>query len=945
MRFLFPLVLLLLTRYTFAQNCNWQQQVHYKLQVQLNTIDHSLDGFARIQYSNQSPDTLRFIWFHLWPNAYRTDRTAFSDQLLENGRTDFYFSNRDQRGYINRLDFRVEEQLAETEDHPQYIDIIKLILPKPLPPGAAVTITTPFHVQLPANFSRSGYKDGGYIAAQWYPKAAVYDCDGWHEMPYLDQGEFYNNFGNYEVRITVPENYYVLATGALQDEAEILRIKTSLQIPVTSSIKKTFNPTQKTTNVAKTKPVAPVPIAMKTLLFTQNQVHDFAWAAHNRYMLQHDTLQHSNGQIIDIYTAFKPERAVLWKNSLQMIKNSLRFRNHLLGTYPYPSLSVVEAELGFEGGMEYPCFATIAPPVTEAELELLIEHEVGHNWFQGLLGNNERKFPWLDEGINTYYERRFRNEASRYQQSDKKFRLLQPILTNELLLHTYETVRKDQPLNTSSEVFSENNYWLIAYEKGAQFVQLLEHTMGRDAFDRGMQQYFNQWKFKHPQPHHLQRALQQSSGVQLDTLFQRLTKTGPLTSVSKRKIALHFLTGVTTPTTHAINILPLAGANKYDGLMAGAAITNYTLAPTKFQFLLAPLYATESRQWNGVMRAGYTWYPNQHLQRIHISLSGMRFNSNLFTDTAANKFFTGFSKLVPSIKLVFKEKNPRSTRERYIQWKTFFVNEDFLRFQRDTIPGGNTLTRITKATGSRYLNQLRFVTNNTRTLYPYRAELLAEQTSTFIRLAFTGNYHFNYNTKQGADLRFFAGKFMYLQTPTLLDRFQNSRFHLNMNGARGKEDYTYSNYFIGRNEFEGLASQQLMIRDGGFKVNTDLLANRIGRTDNWLLAINLSSDIPDAINILKILPVHIPLKVYLDMGTYAEAWQPNAEGSRILYNAGLQVSALRNTIQVYIPLLYSRVYRNYFESTIPDKRLRKIIAFSIDIQNLSPNKLDRRIPF
>lgn len=945
MKILFPLLLLLLTRYTFAQTCNWQQQVNYKIQVQLNTTDHSLDGFARIEYLNNSPDTLRFIWLHLWPNAYRTDRTAFSDQLLENGRTDFYFSNREQRGYINRLDFRVEAQLAETEDHPQHIDIIKLLLPTPLQPGQAVTITTPFHVQLPAIFSRSGHKNGSYTIAQWYPKAAMYDCNGWHEMPYLDQGEFYSNFGNYEVRITVPDHYRVLATGALQNEAEKLLLLTPLQPTSKPVVKKSYNTTKKPAAAATPNPNTTAQPTLKTLLFTQNQVHDFVWVANSRYLIQHDTLQLNNGQVIDIYTAFFPERAAIWKNSLQMVKNSVRFRSSLLGPYPYPNLTVAEAELGFEGGMEYPCLTTLAPPTSAAQLEQLIDHEAGHNWFQGIVASNERRYPWLDEGINTYYEKRFLQEASLFQSRNKKGALLKPLLRDDLLLFAQESIKKDQPLNTSAEAFSENNYGLIAYEKGAQFMQLLENKLGNAAFDRGMQSYFENWKYRHPTPADLQRTLEQSSGTNLDSLFQLLEKKGALTNPVKRKLSLHLLTGVTTSSTRAINFIPFMGYNRYDGVMAGGAITNYTWAPTKLQFLIAPMYATASRQWNGAIRAGYTWYPKQHLQRIHISLSGMRFTSNQFADTAGNNYFTGFSKLVPSIKWVLREKDARSTRERFLQWKTFLINEDFLRFSRDTLPGGNTVMRVGKETGSRYLNQLRFVMQDTRALYPYRAELLAEQTSAFIRLSFTGNYHFNYNNKLGADLRFFVGKFIYLRTPTVTDRFRSSRFHLNMNGPRGREDYTYSNYFVGRNEFDGFASQQLMIRDGGFKINTDLLANRVGRTDNWLAAINLSSDIPDAINILNILPFRIPLKVYLDMGTYAEAWQPNAEGSRLLYNAGLQLSVLQNTIQVYVPLFYSGVYRNYFESTIPDKRLRRIIAFSIDIQNLSLKKIDRRLSY
>src|SRR5690606_14789798 len=186
---------------SFSQQVNdkiyWQQQVNHQIDVSLNIHENSLEGFERIEYINNSPDTLHFIWFHIWPNAYKNDKTAFSNQLLKNGDTKFYFSDKEDKGYINRLDFKVDNETANIEDHPQHIDIIKLLLPNPLLPSKKITITTPFHVKLPYNFSRSGHSYHEYYVTQWYPKPAVYDQQGWHPISYLAQGEFYNEFGNY----------------------------------------------------------------------------------------------------------------------------------------------------------------------------------------------------------------------------------------------------------------------------------------------------------------------------------------------------------------------------------------------------------------------------------------------------------------------------------------------------------------------------------------------------------------------------------------------------------------------------------------------------------------------------------------------------------------------------------------------------------------------------
>ena len=165
-----------------------------------------------------------------------------------------------------------------------------------------------------------------------------------------------------------------------------------------------------------------------------------------------------------------------------------------------------------------------------------------------------------------------------------------------------------------------------------------------------------------------------------------------------------------------------------------------------------------------------------------------------------------------------------------------------------------------------------------------------------------------------------------------------------MTGPNGYEDYTYSDYFLGRNEFEGLASQQLMIRDGGFKVRTELLAEKIGKTDDWLMAINLSTSIPSNINPLNVLPIKIPLKLFADIGTYSNVWERNATGDRFLFNAGLQLPFFKETVNIYIPLLYSKVYKDYIKSTLEKKnRILKTISFSINMSAFNPRKINRNL--
>ncbi|MDB5276635.1 MAG: family metallopeptidase [Ferruginibacter sp.] len=931
----------------FCQTNYWQQQVNYTIDVTLNDTAHTLDGYVKMDYSNNSPDTLFFIWIHAWPNAYKNDRTAFSDQLLHNGRTDFYFSNEDKRGYINRLDFKVNGQLAPLQDHPEHQDIFKLLLPQPLTPHSTAKIETPFHVKLPYNFSRGGHVGQTYQITQWYPKPAVYDRKGWHTMPYLDQGEFYSEFGNYEVQITLPANYVVAATGELVSETTSpvgLKTKFVQQVITTPKhppfLKKKKAPDNSILSATNTK----------TLVYKQANVHDFAWFADKSFIVKKDSLQLPSGRVIQVATYYQPGQADIWKNSLQYIKQAVITRSSFLGEYPYSTVTAVEAEMGFDGGMEYPTITSISPVKSSAALESVLEHEVGHNWNYGILATNERMHPWMDEGINTYYDNRYYSAGKNIvpQNEDARNRRYleskMPADHDQFIAANLYDSKKDQPIETESQNFNEPNYNTIAYYKTGKWMEMLEEHLGRAIFDSCMHTYYQRWQFKHPYPEDLQKVFEAVSGKDLEADFNLLNKKGQLPQKAvKRDIKFTSLFSFNnTDKHHYIFVAPAIGANIYDKLMMGILIHNYTLPAEKFQFFLAPMYATGSRQLNGLGRISYHWYNGSNGANTAISFSGETFSNDSFTDSAGNKKTFRFSKLVPSVKYTFGRKNALNTTIKFIQWKTFIIKEQGLLFTKDTVHQQNI---ITYPTASRYLNQLRFVLANSRVLYPYNTELLTEQGEGFLRLAFTGNYYFNYAKEGGLNLRLFAGKFIYLGDKTYLKQFETDAYHLNMSGPKGYEDYTYSNYFAGRHEFNGWASQQIMNRDGFFKVRTDLLSSKVGKTDNWLMAANFTTDIPKAINILQLLPVKIPLKAFVDVGTYAESWQKNAATGRFIYDAGLQLSFFKDVVQVYVPLLYSKVYRDYFKSTIPEKRFLKNISFSIDIQNFSLKKVVPQIAF
>jgi hypothetical protein len=918
----------------FSQPPYWQQQVNYVIDVSLNDKEHSLDGFEKMTYKNQSPDTLTFIWIHLWMNAFKNDRTAFSEQQLLQGNTKFYFSKPSERGYINRLNFQALNKTLQTEDHPNYIDIIKLYLPEPLLPNTSVAITTPFHIQLPLNFSRGGHVQQRYQVTQWFPKPAVYDQQGWHPMPYLDQGEFYSDFGNYEVNITLPKNYKVAATGVLQNNEEknwLLTEAGKEQYPLQKKpvAKKTAG--QKMT--ASTVPESSAEI--KTLSFKQENVIDFAWFADKEFIYKTDTVRLPGGQTVQCQIFYHHNEKAGWSKALDAIHKSIIIRSRLLGTYPFSTATVVSCTMGFSGGMEYPTISSItANSQSPEEVNSIIDHEIGHNWNQGIIANNERDFPWMDEGMNSYYDRRSKEAFSVSKTTIKPTRRKPKLISNPFAegnIKSYQLpdlFNKGQPINTSSAKFSVINYNAVAYEKTADWLKLMEQRIGRNSFDQSMQEYFSKWKFKHPYPKDFD-AVFAKYPVYKDSLQKLRETTGLLTDAVKTKKA---------------GLLPLLGINNYDGLLLGIGVHNYKVYKTNFRFFVAPLYAVKSKKLNGLGRIVYNHYPGKGPERIDIGVAFSKFGMDAFEGDLGN-FYLGFTKIAPFIRFTFKKRLELSPVDQFVQFKHFNITEDILQFKTVENPPVDTFTVASKEKQNYYINQFQFSIRKNAALYPYRLQFQAEQNQDLLRYTVTAEQFFNYNEKEGLEIRIFAGKISYLKPKTQVKQYRNDRYALNLLGPKGYEDYTYSTYFYGRNEFEKFSSRQILQRDGFFKFRTDLLASKPGRTDNWIASTNLTSTIPSGINPLSILPVTIPLKLFLDIGTYAEAWKKNSPDVKFLYDAGLQLSLFKGSVAIYMPLIYSKLFTDYSLQMNGKKRSLKNISFSINLNGFSLQKIFPQINF
>ncbi len=502
----------------------WQQECNYKIEVTLNDTLHELNGFITFDYKNNSPETLDFIYFHLWPNAYKDQSTPLAKQLVENGKTTFYHSKPYQNGFIDKLDFKADAEVCKWEYEPGSEEICKVFLNTPLKTSASVRISTPFHVKIPATFSRLGHVGQSYQITQWYPKPAVYDKYGWHPIPYLDQGEFYSEYGTFDVSITLPANYVVGATGDLQNKDELNWMDS---IAAATKLIEVYDGNMNFPATAKNT---------KTLRYTQKNIHDFGWFADKRYhILKGEVELPYSKNKVTTWALFTNNQAQLWTKAPEYLHDAIYYYSQWIGEYPYTQVTAVDGALSAGGGMEYPNITVIGEERNAFALDEVITHEVGHNWFYGILGSNERDHAWMDEGINSYYEYRYirtkypnRKAIGSFPTGVAKSFDINQYKAKYLLDLGYQFMareNRDEPLEQTSAKFTDFNYGVCVYGKSMLIFDYLEAYLGTAEFDKVMKKYFETWKYKHPQPEDIRHVFESETGKDLSWFFDDLIKT------------------------------------------------------------------------------------------------------------------------------------------------------------------------------------------------------------------------------------------------------------------------------------------------------------------------------------------------------------------------------------------------------------------------------------
>jgi hypothetical protein len=485
----------------------WQNHADYDIKTSLDTASKTLSGSLRLRYTNNSPDTLRFIWMQMEQNAFK-DKSLNSFIFPQDSR----FGARGFEGgdvvtqFEQVLGGRTARRVAlKRRDNGT---VMKVDLAEPLAPGKVATFDVAWHFLVPEHGAdRMGREGPLYELAQWYPRVNVYDdLRGWNTEPYLGQGEFYLEYGDFNVEITVPAGYTVASTGLLTNPRDVLTPTIISRLAQAARSDKPVNIV--TLADIQSGAARPTRNGMLTWKFSAKNVRDVAWAASPEYLWDASSWK---GILTQAY--YRPTAVDPWKDAADQVHMSIDEYSTRWFPYPWPQMSAVEGPIS---GMEYPMLIMEAKSDDKYDLYNVVTHEAGHNWFPMLVGSNERVHMWQDEGFNTFINTF--SEARRYpERGDQMARAL----GERTYVEGAMKVNADQPIDIMPDRIDPRLLGLSAYVKPSVGLQLLrQEIMGPDAFDDAFRTYIQRWAFKHPSPTDFYRTMEDVGGRRLDWFWR-----------------------------------------------------------------------------------------------------------------------------------------------------------------------------------------------------------------------------------------------------------------------------------------------------------------------------------------------------------------------------------------------------------------------------------------
>ena len=483
----------------------WQQRVDYDIAVTLDDQQNIISGSETIHYHNRSPDALPYLWLHIDQNI--CSPTGVTNQLDQPPMiflgSVFDFSC---QGFAGGVDLDHVGVNGSDADYRVTGATMRVDLAEPLAPGGQLTLEIAWSFPIPPyGAARMGYDGSLYEIAQWYPRMAVYDdVSGWNNEPYIGAGEFYLEYGSFDVALTLPSTFIVVATGVLQNPEDVLTAsqRTRLAEAATSDDAVAVITAGEAGQPAQTRPAVNGPLTWR---FHADSVRDFAFAASPDYRWDASGL---DGVLIQ--TLYRPE-AIKWEEAHAMARQSIAHFSEKWLPYPYPHATTVEGPIE---GMEYPMLTFVPDSPTREDLQWVLAHEFGHEWFPMIVGSNERLYPWMDEGFNTFMDL---EGAADYFAGEAYGDTIEVHPLN--LYPDHAVPGHEQPLITRP-VEATDLFW-AAYQKPALMLSLLrDEVLGREVFEDAFRDYTHTWAFKHPTPADFFRLMSDASGVDLDWFWR-----------------------------------------------------------------------------------------------------------------------------------------------------------------------------------------------------------------------------------------------------------------------------------------------------------------------------------------------------------------------------------------------------------------------------------------
>jgi Peptidase family M1 domain len=489
----------------------WQNRADYDLNGTLDTATKTLHGQMTLRYTNNSPDTLRYIWVQTEQNAFKPNSlnsfifapdSRFGAKNFEGGDMIEHFEQVLGAAGPKTPARRVKSPLRDNET------VTKVDLAEPLAPGKTATFDVAWHFLIPEHGADRMGRDGAlYELAQWYPRLNVYDdVRGWNTEPYLGQGEFYLDYGDYNVAITVPAGYVVASTGMLKNGAEVLAPAQLARLAAAAHSDTTVHII--TAADLKSGAARPKKSGTVTWRFAAKNVRDAVWAASPDY--QWDASSYKG---IYAFSYFRPGTARVWDDAADQSRMSIMEYSERWFQYPWPQISAVEGPIS---GMEYPMLAMETMSNDRPGLYNVLTHEIGHMWYPMIVGSNEREYMWQDEGFNTFINTF--SEGRRYPAGgDQMTRAAGERAQIELFMRA----GADKPVDINPDRIDPNLLGESAYTKPSVGLDLLrEEILGHAAFDDAFRTYTARWAFKHPTPTDFFRTMEDVSGRRLDWFWR-----------------------------------------------------------------------------------------------------------------------------------------------------------------------------------------------------------------------------------------------------------------------------------------------------------------------------------------------------------------------------------------------------------------------------------------